>query len=357
MSFIDRDGLLSGERLAACSDLAQLYWPRLFTASNGYGRLELSSVSVFSKIFGNFKNPPTTLELQGILKEYEDNYLVILYEVSGVWWAQFATSQKYLPRYKTRKDQQSPSPGFEKLTNFEKGYVEWKKHNSLYFQSFQKSPESFGTVVGVLEVSKGLSTNEAVSVNPPFPKPDGAAAPRGGSPNPASPAGKPAASKPPVSGKQSKIKAKPQKKGVGGAGKGGDDETGTATSGKSGAGGQRLGNEASKKRSNRLKADFPADSRSEPFRDEIFRYWNQQNLGDRKAGNCPWAAKDQAALSGLLRASPEMTLEAFQGLLMNRAHSEVVASDPPRNWLAGLKLFAAGPLDRYRHPLRAPRTM
>jgi uncharacterized protein YdaU (DUF1376 family) len=99
------------------------------------------------------------------------------------------------------------------------------------------------------------------------------------------------------------------------------------------------------------------DPRFEPFRREIFEYWEHQNLGDKKAGQCPWVAKDQAALSGLLRASPEMTLESFRALLMNRAHSDVLPCDAPRNWLAELKRFAAGPLDRYKQPLRALRTM
>jgi uncharacterized protein YdaU (DUF1376 family) len=183
--------------------------------------------------------------------------------------------------------------------------------------------------------------------------PAGAAAPKGGSSNPTSP--EPATGKPPASAKQNETKAKPLKRGLGRIAKGGNDGTGTAGASKSGARGLGLGVGHLKNQSSRPKADFPADSRWEPFRVEIFKYWDQQNLGDQKAGNCPWTVKDQAALSGLLRAAPEMTLETFRGLLMNRARSEVVASDPPRNWLAGLKLFAAGPLDRYRHSLRPAR--
>jgi hypothetical protein len=360
MPFIDRDGLFSGERLAACSDLAQLYWPWFYTAANGYGRLELSENTIISKIFGNFAKPPEHSQLEKIFEEYERNYLVILYEVNGVWWAQFATREKYLPRYKTRKDQQSPGPTLENWANFQKGYISWKRGKSLNIHTFQKSAENFGMVVVVEEVSKGLSTSSSVSVNPPFPKPNsGAAAPRGGSSNPPSP-GKPTPSKPPPSAKQSKTKAKlgkPAKSARRRIAKGGNDETGTAGANKSGAGGLGFGVGHLKKQSSRPKADFPADSRWEPFRIEIFRYWDQQNMGDEKAGNCPWTVKDQAALSGLLRASPEMTLETFRGLLMNRARSEVVASDPPRNWLAGLKLFAGGPLDRYRHSLRPARVL
>jgi uncharacterized protein YdaU (DUF1376 family) len=201
------------------------------------------------------------------------------------------------------------------------------------------------------------STRDSDSLRSSPSLPDGAAAPRGGSPNPASPAGKPAPSKTAVVGKQNETKAKPRKPGSGRIAKGGNGGTGTAGSRNSVAVGLRGGVEHLKKLSNRRNGKNPVDSRVELFRDEVFRFWEQQNLGDLKAGKCPWATRDLAALLGLLRASPEMTLETFRGLLMNRAHSEVVASDPPRNWLAGLKLFAAGPLDRYRHALKVPRTM
>jgi hypothetical protein len=110
-----------------------------------------------------------------------------------------------------------------------------------------------------------------------------------------------------------------------------------------------------KNKSNRQNADFPADSRWEAFWEEIFKFWKEQNSGNLEAGKCPWTVKDQAALSGLLRASPEMTLQTFKSLLTNRAQSDVVPSDPPRNWLAGLKLFAAGPLDRYKKPIQKGR--
>jgi len=49
MAIIDPAGLFEGERLAACSDVAQLYWPRLFLAANSCARLELSYPSVISK--------------------------------------------------------------------------------------------------------------------------------------------------------------------------------------------------------------------------------------------------------------------------------------------------------------------
>ena len=101
MAIIDPEGLFSGERLAACSDLAQLYWPRFFLAANSCGRIELSYKSIVSRVFGNFQSPPKSDDLWKIFREYDDNYLAILYQSeSGTWWCQFITSEKYLPKYK-----------------------------------------------------------------------------------------------------------------------------------------------------------------------------------------------------------------------------------------------------------------
>jgi hypothetical protein len=157
---IESEGLFSGERLAACSDLAQLYWPRFYIGSNGFARLELSYASIISKIFGNFSKVPKSEELWDIFREYEANFLAVLYEANGVWWCQFSTSEKYLPRYKTRRDSESPAPPAQTMENFRKGYIAWKSSKSLSSQSFQKSSEDFarrGEGVGVGEgVGEGI---------------------------------------------------------------------------------------------------------------------------------------------------------------------------------------------------------
>lgn len=46
MAIIDPEGLFSGDRLRRCSNLAQLHWPRLYLAANGFARLEIN----FAKI-------------------------------------------------------------------------------------------------------------------------------------------------------------------------------------------------------------------------------------------------------------------------------------------------------------------
>jgi hypothetical protein len=204
------------------------------------------------------------------------------------------------------------------------------------------------------EVSTSTRGYDPLRVSPPLP--DGATAPRGGSSNPSSP-GKPAPSKPPARGKQNEIKAKPPKRGPGRIAKGGDDETGTAGARSSAAVGLRGGAGHLKKQSNRPKADFLADPRFEPCHAELLEFWKVLNRDSQSAGNLPWEVRDQAALSALLRAQPEMTVEMFKVWLVNRAHSEgIVFTDPPRNWVSvNLKRYADGPLDRYGKPIKKRR--
>jgi hypothetical protein len=145
MAIIDPEGLFHGERLAACSDIAQLYWPRFFVASNGYARLELSYAAIVSKIFASLRQPPEAAIIWGVLEEYAKHCLVILYEHEGVWWAQFDTSAKFLPRFKTVRDEKSPVPSYELIENHQRAYLAWKAANSIKNESFRKSEPDFGT--------------------------------------------------------------------------------------------------------------------------------------------------------------------------------------------------------------------
>jgi hypothetical protein len=141
MAIIDPEGLFEGERLAACSDLAQLYWQRLFLAANSCGRMEMTYASIIGKVFKTFRNPPTEEALWSVFEELERCYLVILYEVDGVWWCQFVTSEKYLPKYKKARDEASPTPSFEMISFHAEGYRNWKKQRNVKNQSFRKSLE------------------------------------------------------------------------------------------------------------------------------------------------------------------------------------------------------------------------
>jgi hypothetical protein len=149
MNIIDPKGLQEGERLAACSDLAQLHWPRLFLAANGHARLELSYIEIIRSVYRSFNKVPTEDALWSYFEEYAKNFLVILYQVDSVWWAQFVTSEKYLPRYKTARDESSPSPPLELIQRHQAGYIEWKRNKSVLNQRFQKFSEGFQKLPGI----------------------------------------------------------------------------------------------------------------------------------------------------------------------------------------------------------------
>jgi len=139
--------------------MAQLYWPRFFIASNGYARLELSYSAMISKIFGSLRKPPEADEVWAVFEEYAKNCLAVLYEHEGVWWAQFDTSQKYLPRFKTVRDEKSPTPPSGMMERHRVAYLAWKASNSLANESFRKSSADFGTFLqgrGGVGIGEGI---------------------------------------------------------------------------------------------------------------------------------------------------------------------------------------------------------
>jgi len=97
-----------------------------------------------------------------------------------------------------------------------------------------------------------------------------------------------------------------------------------------------------------------SDPRHIPFKKEVFAYWIAQNP---RGGLCPWDGADAAALSAMLKASPQLDLETFKQLLRNRAKSDVNPADLPRAWLRDVMRFAAGPLDRFNKPLKEGRKL
>ena len=56
MSIIDPSGLFGGDRLRRCSNVAQLHWPRLFLASDGFARLEMNYARIIGRAYPTF-NP------------------------------------------------------------------------------------------------------------------------------------------------------------------------------------------------------------------------------------------------------------------------------------------------------------
>jgi hypothetical protein len=70
MAIINLDGLFSGDRLRRCSNTAQLHWPRLSLASDGFGRLEVNYHKIVSRAYSTFKPAPSERELLGYVQEY-----------------------------------------------------------------------------------------------------------------------------------------------------------------------------------------------------------------------------------------------------------------------------------------------
>lgn len=162
--------------------MAQLHWPRLFLVSDGFARLEINYARIIGRAYSSFKQVPTEAELQALIREYADNYLLFLFEAGGSgWgqiWGQWDAKKDLTPRYKTALDRKSPIPP-------EPAFTEWKKkyagESKAFPKSFGRVSEAFPRVVVVVgvdveEKSKNIcasgdarSTNSPPSINePPF---------------------------------------------------------------------------------------------------------------------------------------------------------------------------------------------
>jgi hypothetical protein len=161
MAMIDPEGLFGGDRLRRCSNAAQLHWPRLFLASNGFARIELNYSKLTGRAYANFNPVPSPEELGGYIREYLENSLLFPYEADGQTWGQWDTRPELLPKYKTALDRRSPAPP-------EPAFTEWKRryrHDTKAFpKSFVNVSETFLHGVGV-GVGVGVGKNICASPN------------------------------------------------------------------------------------------------------------------------------------------------------------------------------------------------
>ncbi|KKM01373.1 hypothetical protein LCGC14_1795050 [marine sediment metagenome] len=157
---IDPEGYYNGRRMRNCSDIARLYWPPLFLAADGFGRLELDIESLIYRCFRGFKTPPTEEQVVGSFMEYKENHLAFLYESAGRWWCQFWTKPECRPRYQTKKDHESPKPPDSQYQRWLKSYPPETKGISKTSQNLreilQKIPREKGCVVLCSDVSGGV---------------------------------------------------------------------------------------------------------------------------------------------------------------------------------------------------------
>lgn len=168
MIIIDPDGLFHGKRLARCSDHAQLFFPRLLLASNGYGRLEIDFDRIRYEAFWTFRYKPTDERLAEVVQEYAHNFLLFLYVDEGQTWGQWDVAPNWLPRYKNAADRRSPAPEPEA---FKMWLHEVKLQKIKPFprvsENFPKVSESFCpavavAVAGAVAVEVAESSTEVV---------------------------------------------------------------------------------------------------------------------------------------------------------------------------------------------------
>lgn len=286
---IDPQGLFYGERISACSDEAQLHFPRLMAASNGYGRIEMSVTKLHATVYAGFKVKPSREELQKWFREYHANFLLFVYRAqSGEVWGQWAVLKGKLPKWKTAEDNRSPAPQQAEFDAYQKAYIEAKRAQyalqddhigiSEDFKSLPKASEGFrnlshGEVVGEC-VGVGEVEGEVLAQAAPSPLDSGA-----------------------------------------------------------------------------RKADKKTASGPHPLHTDckfaIFAYWSKHVQPDATP---TWDGSEAKALDGLLRATPGLTLERVRKMLSNRGASDVNPSERPRRWIANLTDYELGALDAYGKP-------
>jgi hypothetical protein len=158
VAVIDPDGLFGGDRLRRCSNAAQLHWPRLFLASDGFARLEINYARIIGRAYPTFDPVPSETELQAWLLEYASHYLLFLYEIDGQVWGQWDTRSDLLPRYKTAADRRSPNPPEPDFTAWSRSYREQSK---AFPKCFGNLSETFLHGVGV-----GVGVGKTICASP-----------------------------------------------------------------------------------------------------------------------------------------------------------------------------------------------
>jgi hypothetical protein len=124
MPVLDSHGLFDGDRINSCSVMAQLYYPRMMCASNGYGRIQVSYRKIVAEAFPrwNEKSIPPEPELMSYFKEYAEQRLIFLYQSNGQIWGQWDAKGKTFGKYQTTEDKRSPAPPADE-------FAAWQEQN------------------------------------------------------------------------------------------------------------------------------------------------------------------------------------------------------------------------------------
>jgi hypothetical protein len=165
MAVIDREGLFYGERLSKCSDVAQLWWPRFYHASNDYARLEISYETFRDTAMRNIRQKLTKKEFIAIIQEYQANYLLFLYRAGDSLWGQWDTDNSKLPHYKSSASKRSPEPPKE-FEEFKREYRKQKADSEVFEVLVNIAKHSAEVVKAekVPEDSRNISSGVGVGV-------------------------------------------------------------------------------------------------------------------------------------------------------------------------------------------------
>ena len=311
MAIINPDGLFYGERLARCSDEAQLHWVRLFTASNTFGRIELSYRHIVNMAYGSFHKKPTEADISRWIQEYFENFLLFVYDApDGSTWGQWLTSAEYLSRYHTAADRRSPEPDKNAIESYRREYLESKSRKSLRINRYSKpssttsiSIENDGVVEGCGEISLTEIDLEVGCLSNLFEMSN-------------------------VSEPVETISPPTLGNGIGV--------------------GNGIGKGKGKKQKPSVRSKASVDERHQACKIVIQEYWNSKNLEIEM----PWDGSEGKALGMFLSANPKLTQIGVQRLLNHRENSEVNHADRPSKWIRSLTSFNNGPIDRFGKPLQ-----
>src|SRR5271170_5479227 len=104
--------LFFSERVAACSDAAQMHYPRMLLSTNTLSRSELSPGTIRRTCYATIRNPPSDEELSSYQREYFQNHLLFIYAdpETGSLWGQWLVPQMYQTNYQTADDKRTPAP-------------------------------------------------------------------------------------------------------------------------------------------------------------------------------------------------------------------------------------------------------
>jgi hypothetical protein len=140
---IDPDGLFNGDRFRRCSNMARLYWPYFFLASNGFGRMEVNYHRIIARAFSTFDPVPAEHELMRSIKEYQESHLLFLYEFNGQVWGQWDCPKQLLNKYHNARDKRSPAPPEEE-------FQKWREAYRAEKAALPKVPDNLSNLFGKL---------------------------------------------------------------------------------------------------------------------------------------------------------------------------------------------------------------